>query len=419
MSSLKDIAKGGWHPKGKDGGKESWRGDFKGIDQVAGWMGKKKTSDYGRAQEHTSTPLNQLKDPASFGPPPKRNTYGSSAAGGSTTQASPSSTIPGTRLTSSTGGLGSPLTREQLEEDRRLAAQRVESQRRIEEEPKHPTGPYRADTTGLSTAGLPPPPKFRGASSTSPEKGAVAKPPPPSLPPRLPPRQAAAPLSPPPAYSQQSGPENGVLNHGAVSRLGAAGVKVPALGIGASNSSASPPPPPGQSPTAGTNASQLSELQSRFSRLNSGSTSPSAATADSSAQGTTWAQKQAALKTASNFHKDPTSVSLSDARNAASTANNFRERHGEQIASGWRAASGLNQKYGISDRLSGGAAASSAGSPSSGPTGEHEQETGVVGASAAGKKKPPPPPPVKRVGLGGAGPSVPPPVPLASKPSVP
>jgi hypothetical protein len=26
--------KSGWHPKGKDGGKESWRGDFKGINQV-------------------------------------------------------------------------------------------------------------------------------------------------------------------------------------------------------------------------------------------------------------------------------------------------------------------------------------------------------------------------------------------------
>jgi hypothetical protein len=37
MSGFKDIAKGGWHPKGKDGkSKESWRGDFKGINQVAG-----------------------------------------------------------------------------------------------------------------------------------------------------------------------------------------------------------------------------------------------------------------------------------------------------------------------------------------------------------------------------------------------
>lgn len=34
MSGLKDLAKGGWHPKGKDGGKESWRGDFKGINQI-------------------------------------------------------------------------------------------------------------------------------------------------------------------------------------------------------------------------------------------------------------------------------------------------------------------------------------------------------------------------------------------------
>lgn len=38
MSGFKDTFKGGWHPKGKDGkSKEGWRGDFKGIDQVAGW----------------------------------------------------------------------------------------------------------------------------------------------------------------------------------------------------------------------------------------------------------------------------------------------------------------------------------------------------------------------------------------------
>lgn len=35
MSGFKDVLKDGWHPKGKDGsGKESWRGDFKGINQV-------------------------------------------------------------------------------------------------------------------------------------------------------------------------------------------------------------------------------------------------------------------------------------------------------------------------------------------------------------------------------------------------
>jgi hypothetical protein len=34
MSGLSSVMKSGWHPKGKDGGKESWRGDFKGINQV-------------------------------------------------------------------------------------------------------------------------------------------------------------------------------------------------------------------------------------------------------------------------------------------------------------------------------------------------------------------------------------------------
>ena len=34
MSRFTSVVKDGWHPKGKDGGKESWRGDFKGIDQV-------------------------------------------------------------------------------------------------------------------------------------------------------------------------------------------------------------------------------------------------------------------------------------------------------------------------------------------------------------------------------------------------
>jgi hypothetical protein len=37
MSSFSGVMKGGWHPKGKDGGKESWRGDFKGINQVVSY----------------------------------------------------------------------------------------------------------------------------------------------------------------------------------------------------------------------------------------------------------------------------------------------------------------------------------------------------------------------------------------------
>lgn len=34
MNGMKGMFKEGWHPKGKNGGKESWRGDFKGINQV-------------------------------------------------------------------------------------------------------------------------------------------------------------------------------------------------------------------------------------------------------------------------------------------------------------------------------------------------------------------------------------------------
>lgn len=34
MSGLRGVIKEGWHPKGREGGKESWRGDFKGINQV-------------------------------------------------------------------------------------------------------------------------------------------------------------------------------------------------------------------------------------------------------------------------------------------------------------------------------------------------------------------------------------------------
>lgn len=34
MSGFKNVMKEGWQSKGKDGKKESWRGDFKGINQV-------------------------------------------------------------------------------------------------------------------------------------------------------------------------------------------------------------------------------------------------------------------------------------------------------------------------------------------------------------------------------------------------
>lgn len=139
-------------------------------------------------------------------------------------------------------------------------------------------------------------------------------------------------------------------------------------------------------------------------------------------------QKQAALRTASNFHKNPSTVSMADARSAASTFNNFRQRHGEQVASGVKSANNLNQKYGISDKI--GHYAGRVGQQQEGTTGNAgaapsplSPPPGLV--SAIGKKKPPPPPPKKKPQLSSA-PAAPPgqgdddeppPIPLATKPT--
>ncbi|KAF2740795.1 hypothetical protein EJ04DRAFT_507806 [Polyplosphaeria fusca] len=375
MSGFKDLAKGGWHPKGKEGGKESWRGDFKGVNTVAGWMGKGKGPN-AEQHDHQSAPLSTLKDPASFGPPPKHVNYHGAAA---------------TPTTSSrtTGGLGSALTEEESSAKQRLKEQQEAKARAEEEANKPPPGPYRPDTTGLSTANLPKPPVRRTGSP-------AAKP---KLPPRLPPRQNSHPdlhaPNPPPPYSEVAHDDTsgqGHLNQGALDRLGRAGVSVPGLGI---NRTAHPipagqtPKPAQASPGQGP---QLSELQSRFSRM----TAPSAENQPPSG-GTSWADKQAALRTASSLRNDPSKVSTSDMTSAASTANNFRERHGDEAAAGWQRASGLTQKYGVLDRMN------KAASPASPP------------ASPTQGKKPPPPPPPKKKGLS-TNIGEPPPVPLSSKP---
>ena len=81
MPDFKSLSKGGWHPKGKDGkSSESWRGDFKGIKQVSGWLGKGDSSKPADDDEHISRPLSTLKDPSAFGPPPKHINYHGGAA---------------------------------------------------------------------------------------------------------------------------------------------------------------------------------------------------------------------------------------------------------------------------------------------------------------------------------------------------
>ncbi|PQE16037.1 gmp synthase protein [Rutstroemia sp. NJR-2017a WRK4] len=419
MSGFKDTLKGGWHPKGKDGkSKESWKGDFKGINQVAGWMGKGKSPSE-EAQEHVSQPISSLKDPASFGPPPKNVKYHGGAA------------MPN-QITPDTSGWGAPIPASEIRAQQE--AEEAEARRREEEakKPPPPPVPYRADRTGLSTAHLPPPPGRKdGADGRTPPlvpSPAATKSKPPGLPPRLPPRQNSNPSpsapSPPPTYgaaTSEADPSRGILNQGALSRLGAAGISVPGFNVGGKSKPAPPPPardsttasPSPPPPASRSNSAQVNELQSRFSRLTSSSSSPSPS---APTEGTTLAQKQAALKTASAFRNDPSSVSLRDAQSAASTANNFRERHGEQVKSGWASANKLNTKYGIADKVSAYGGAREASPARSVETAEGN------GTIALAKKKPapPPPPPKKRGTEIGGGPSAdagtPPPIPLATKP---
>lgn len=367
-------------------------------------MGKGKDSGSTEAaKDHVSVPISSLKDPSAFGPPPKNVNYHGGAA------------LPN-QLTPDRRGMGAPLTAAQINSKR----EEEEEQARLEEEEARraaaPPVPYRADTTGLSTAHLPPPP---GRKDGADGRSIVAAPKPkPGLPPRLPPRQNSQPspgaASPPPTYgaaTSEPAAHKGILNQGSLNRLGASGISVSGFGIGGKQ----PLPPPQTSPKPSSPAAsgpQLSELQSRFSRLGT-----SSSTAEAPSSGTTFAQKQAALKTASSFRNDPSSVSLSDARTAASTANNFRERHGDQVAGGWKSANKLNQKYGIADKV-GSYSTPSVGTPSS-PAEQVTSPTIELRDNTLPFKKPPPPPPKKKAGLSGgadAGLGPPPPIPLSSKP---
>lgn len=226
-------------------------------------------------------------------------------------------------------------------------------------------------------------------------------------------------------------------------RLGSAGLSVPGLGIGSGGSKPVLPPPrsANASPRPSSaiapppaSSSSVNELQARFSKFGIGKSSANEGTASPQppppSQGTTWTQKQAALKTMSDFKKKPSSVSFSDAKSAASTANNFRQRHGEQVAAGVSKANNLDQKYGVSGKVGGyvgkmnnDAGGSSTTAASSTGAGRAQSHLDTIGAAAGllGKKKPPPPPPPKKkpdLGGGSAAPAAdePPPVPMSTRP---
>ncbi|KAI4248821.1 MAG: hypothetical protein L6R40_000832 [Gallowayella cf. fulva] len=371
----------------------------------AGWVGKGKDT-HKPAEDHVSRPLATLKDPDSFGPPPKNVNYHGGAA------------IPDA-ITPDRRGLGAPLSTEEIWAQEQAERREAQATAEAAKKPAPPPVPYRMNTSGLSTSNLPKPPVRRldqgDQSPASPVRPFVK--PKPTLPPR-PPRQGSTPLpnftTPPPPYSAKPDTvpsQGGGTNPGAANRLASAGVSVPGFGIGVSPQNThqtngnSTPPMETQGPSV--KGPQLSELQSRFSKLstNSQDTAPPS-------QGTCMADKQAALRTAQSFHNDPSSVSLSDARNTAATANNFRERHGDQVNAGLKSANALNKKYDIANRASSYAS-------QNGTSSEAQQSPSspiVLSSTSTPLHKRAPPPPPQKPSFGGGSTTSPPPVPLSSKP---
>lgn len=329
-------------------------------------MGKGKTSDVQAAQEHISRPLATLKDPSSFGPPPKNVNYHGGAA------------LPN-EITPHRSGLGAPLTQTQISG----ASRTVQSPPAQEEEepakPPPPSLPYRADRTGLRTDNLPPPPVHRDLNKPT------ATPPPvlstrasapvsqPRLPPRLPSRQntMSPPVNepPPPSYDAVASKPvpsptpspSPYINQSAVGRLGKAGVSVPGFGIGSQTETNPWQTEPSKAQASGSN--QLSELQSRFARMNSQETSTTSAPTTPVQNPTqnsmpSWKQSQSAFQTAQNLRTNPQNVTLADAHSAAQTAgqaqrsaNAFREKHADQIAAAQTKAKAWDQKYKVTSKI--------------------------------------------------------------------
>lgn len=344
-----------------------------------------------------------MKDPSTFAPPPKHVRY----YGDSTTQ--PATTFDARDSVA-------PSSNYPLEGQREAKS---------EEAREGPPLPYRADTTGLSTRHLPKPP-IRTTEAQNPvsSTSSSTKPKPP-LPPRLPPRRIphpsteVAPEAPPP-YSEapsQTNNTGSLINQGALNRLGSAGIRVSGLGIGGESTSSSSWQNRSKSNNEPLDSNsvedQRSQIQSPASKFSNLATNPSPS--ETPAQGTSFAQKQAALKTANSFRNDPTSVSLSDARAAASTASNFQERHGEQVAAGWKTGNALNKKYKIADKFSEHTHPTN-DTNNNGETRDSAVSQAPTSLSFGTKLRSPPPVPKKPFAAGSEAVAPLPPVPWGSKP---
>ena len=244
-------------------------------------MGKGNDSNSDRSN-HVSQPLSTLKDPSSFGPPPKHIKYHGTAA------------VP---------------NQANAQEPHRQEVANTEEQF---QKPAPPPVPYRVNTSGLSTDNLPPPPVRRLDSASSTSTSSISKSHPPKPPPRLPARNGSPSSDPPPTYSPAPVLSHDYINQDATSRLANAGVSVPGFGIGQGKSS------PAHTP--------VNELQSRFSQMNT-SESPSVPTPS--------AQSSSSTSSVQNFRERHADTIASGKQKYG----DFRERHADTIDSG-------KQKYG-------------------------------------------------------------------------
>ncbi|KAJ5970228.1 uncharacterized protein N7479_000146 [Penicillium vulpinum] len=352
MSGLRNTMKGGWHPEGKGGGKESWRGDFKGVNQVAGWMGKGKETDSsgsgsgqtsgqtsesqgggirnsvsgwmakGKEGESSSSKQGSSSSGGIRGhvthlpsaPPPKHVNYHGAAA-------VPNQTTPDRH------GLGAPLSQDQIKAQESYQREVAEAEEEQLEKPAPPPIPYRVDTSGLSTNHLPPPPVRRVDSASSASTISISKSKPPKPPPRLPARNGSPSSDTPPAYSPAPVISHDYINQDATSRLASAGVSVPGFGIGQEKS-----PSPAHTP--------VNELQSRFSQMNT-SGSPSIPTRPAQPSTNIGPQHASSKSSLQSFREQHAGTIESGKQKYG----DFRERHADSIDSGKQKLGGYASRF--------------------------------------------------------------------------
>ena len=401
MDKAKGVIKGGWHPAGdRSIHRDSWKTDLKGIAQRKNPEKEKVAS----AKDHQSAPLTALRDPDSFGPPPRHSGASAVVPVSPVTSTSANSPLTTRPRPPPPGGLGGPVPEPRWRQE----------QRDEEEKPPAPPVPYRQDTSGLSTNNLPKPPTRRQNSS-----GAMAPPPPPRVAspattaytpraqapppqpaqtrpmPSLPPRMNEHPdeytPAPPPAYNEATQPaasNPAVLNAGALNRLGQAGISVPGFGIG--NKTPTPSATTATPATSSTPPMPANPVQTfRTARTLHGQLG-------GGTNGAPRANPVQTFNTARDLHGQLGSPSLSQTAAAAQRV----QGQASQVSE-------LQQRFG---RLN--------------PGSESAAAPAVPAAVAAAQKKPPPPPPPpKKAALssGGApdGMAQPPPLPLSSKPRPP